>query len=126
MKTLSDYKDREAMELWADLIEPCVKIFGNDNLQDVFRNGSPTLVKAQAILKSCPDEACQIMKRIDPDTPIDGISVVTRLVSLLTEVYDNPSVKPFLSSVAEASKGQTHSGSATENTEDIPNTSSDM
>lgn len=126
MKKLSDYKDEEAMELWADLIQPCVKIFGTESVQKTFKQGVPKLLMAQEIMKSCPDEACDIMRRIDPDTPIDGISVVARLLSLLKEVTENPAVQPFLASVAEAQKEQNSFGSAMENTEDNQDTSSDM
>jgi hypothetical protein len=125
MKKLSDYKGAEAVELWADLLDPIIEIVGDPEIQPLIRSKQPPLKIAQAVIKKYSEPACAILLRIDP-TEIDGLNVVTRLVDVMYEVMENPTVQSFFPSVAGAKKAETPSGCATESTEDTQTTSSNM
>ena len=124
MKRLSDYKGKEAMELWADLLEPAIKVFGDKEIATALRRKA-MLPSAKMMVERYPDEVISMMLRID-DTPIDGLNIILRLVTILAEVGSNPTVKSFFPSLAEEEKEETPFGSAMESTEETPNISSDM
>lgn len=117
MKKLSDYKNEEAIELWGDLIEPMTNILGDPKTAKVMRSKKPPLIVAKTILTAHKDDAMAIMLRIDP-TPIDGINILTRLVSVVLEFMNNPDFKDFFGSAGQAKTESESSGDATESTED--------
>lgn len=116
MKTLSDYKDDEAIELWADLIEPLSKIFSNEEFTRSLQ-GKNKLTIAKEVLQNYKSEAVEILLRIDP-TPLDGMNIVLRLVALLADIGRNEEIKVFFGSVGKEITGRESSGSVTENIED--------
>jgi len=116
MKKLSDYKGDEAIELWADLIDPLTKLFTDDELKKVVTSGKNKLEIAKVILKRHKLEAIEIMQRIDPD-PIDGVNIVMRLIALLADIGQYEEIKSFFGYAEEAKTDNGSSGSATENTE---------
>lgn len=118
MKKLSDYQGEEAIELWADLLEPATKIIGDPQVANVVKSGKPPFIIASEILKSHKEEAMNIMLRIDP-TPIDGMNIITRLVSLVLEFMNNDDLKGFFASAGQANTEQESSGSATVNTKAV-------
>lgn len=117
MKKLSDYKGEEALELWADLLDPFIEIVGDENIGSMLRAGKPPVFTAKEILKNYKEQATQIMLRIDP-TPINGLNVLIRLASLVSEVMKDPTVKSFFASAPEERKDETSSGSVTESIEE--------
>ena len=116
MVKLSDYKGEEAIELWADLLDPISAILTNKEVVQVVRSNKSRLEIAKTILKNNKDEATQILLRIDPE-PIDGINLVMRLMFILAEIGQNEDIKPFFGSAAQDMTGNESSGSVTENTE---------
>lgn len=94
MKKLSDYKGDEAIELWADLIDPLTTILTDKEIAEVVKSGEPKVKIAKIILKAHANEAVEILERID-DTPVDGMNIVLRLVSLINEIGRNEDVKSF-------------------------------
>lgn len=112
MKTLSNYKGNDAIELWADLLDPLSRIFTDGNIAKVVRSGQSKLAIAKAIIKDHSQDAVEILTRID-DTPIDGLNVITRLVGLITEIGQDETVKSFFGFAAEQTKES--SGLPTEN-----------
>ena len=111
MKKLADYKDEEAIELWCDLIEPMTNILGDPKTAKVMRSKKPPLIVAKTILVAHKDDAIAIMLRIDP-TPIDGINILTRLVSVVLEFMNNPDLKDFFGSAGQAKMESESSGNA--------------
>lgn len=95
MKSLRDYEGEEAFELWADLMEPIVKILQDDNVKDVLNSGASKIRIATVILKSHKAEAAEIMERIDPDEPVNGLNIIIRLMRLLTEIGSDPVLASF-------------------------------
>lgn len=116
MKRLSDYQGEEAIELWADLLDPLTEILSNEKVRKVVQSGQPKLLIAKEILKSCRNEAIEILERIDPE-PVDGLNIIVKLVGLLTEIGQNDEIKSFF---GYAVQGKTDEGSSelpTESTE---------
>ena len=117
MKKLSDYTGDEAIELWADLLEPLTGILGDPDIQNVVQSGKPKLIIAKEILKNHSADATEILTRIDP-TPIDGLNIILRLVALITDIGQNDEIKSFFGFAEQAQTESESSGSVTENTGD--------
>lgn len=117
MKKLSDYEGNEAIELWADLLKPMTKIFGDPDVANVMKSHKPPVIIAQTILESHTAEATEIMLRIDP-TPINGLNLITRLVSLVMEFVNTEELRGFFPSVEPDVMESESGGSAMANTED--------
>lgn len=119
MKLLSDYKDEEAIELWADLLDPLSVILSDKDFTSGLK-GKSYLVMAKDIMKKYSHEAVEILKRIDPDE-IDGMNLLLRLVNLLADIGRNKEIMGFFGSSAQEMSESESFGSATENTEDGEN-----
>ena len=116
MKKLSDYQGDEAIELWADLLEPMTEIFTNEKVRDVIQSGKPRVIIANVIMHECKKEAVEILERIDPE-PINGLNVITRIVGILAEIGQNAEVKSFFGYAVQGQTDSESSGLPTENTE---------
>lgn len=116
MKKLSDYKGDEAIELWADLLEPLTKILGDKKIQNVINSGKPKLLIAKEILKAHKKEATEILLRVDPE-PIDGLNIIVRLVAVLADIGENEEIKTFFGFAEQEQTDTESGGSVTENTE---------
>ena len=117
MKSLSDYKDEEALELWADLLEPISVILTDKEMQTVLKSKKVPIIIAKEILKRHHKEASEILLRID-NTQLNGLNIVTRLVQLITDIGKDEDVKSFFGFVVQEAKENVSSGSVTENTEE--------
>lgn len=126
MKRLSDYEGEEAIELWCDLADPMIEIFGDKKIANMMRAKKPKIIIAREIIKEYKKEVSEILLRID-DTPINGLNILVRFVELLNEIGNDPTIKSFFGSLAE-NKEEITSGSAMVNTEgkENLNISSDM
>lgn len=113
MKKLSDYKDEEALELWADLIGPMARILGDEKTKQVVNTNKPLDI-AKSILADHKQEAVEIMLRIDP-TPLDGLNIVTRLVGVVLEIMNNEDLRGFFVSAEQDQTESASFGSATAN-----------
>ena len=113
MKKLSDYKNEEAIELWADLIGPMARILGDEKTKSLVKTKSPIDI-AKGILAEHKSDAIEIMLRID-DTPVDGINVVTRLVGIILEIMNNEDLRSFFTSAGQETMQSASFGSAMEN-----------
>lgn len=116
MKKLGDYKDEEAIELWADLLDPIGEILQDKEIAKAYREkGNPVQV-AKVILKRQRKAATEILLRVDP-TPVDGLNIIVRLVEILMEFEKSDELKGFFG-FAGTVTDSVSSGNATENTED--------
>lgn len=111
MKTLSDYKGEEAIELWADILDPLSEIMTDDEVRKSIQTGKNRMVIAQKILKNHKKEAEEILLRIDPE-PIDGLNIVLRMVAVVADIGKNDEIKVFLGYAPSGTKAKGRSGSA--------------
>ena len=120
MRKLSDYKGDEAIELWADLIEPIAMILADKSMEATIKSGKPKIVVAKEILKAHKKEATEILLRIDPE-PLTGLNIILRLVNILVEIDSAEELKGFFQSAGQVKTDKEYSGSVTENTEGTEN-----
>ena len=120
MKRLSDYKGEEALDLWADLLDPITSIFGDKEMVAVFKSDKPKMLMAKDILSRHRADAEKILLRIDP-TPLDGLNILTRLVAIIVDIGENEDIKPFFVSAVQGKTENGSSGLPTENTEGAEN-----
>lgn len=116
MKKLSDYKGDEAIELWADLLEPLTTILTDENVRNVIKSGKSKIEIAKTLLKDHKSESIEIMTRID-STPIDGLNIILRLVALLSDIGSNDEIKSFFGYAEEVKTDSESSGLHMVNTE---------
>lgn len=116
MKKLSDYKGDDAIELWADLLDPLTTIFTDNEIKGVVQQGKNKIIIAKTLLKKHKSEAVEIMTRIDPE-PIDGLNIITRLIALLSEIGENEEIKSFFGYAEEVKTDSESSGLHMVNTE---------
>lgn len=67
MKKLSEYKDEEALDLLADIIEPASVIFSDDKVKDTFKKakGKSIIPLAKIIIQNHKNEIMDILARLD-------------------------------------------------------------
>lgn len=114
MKKLTDYKGDEAIELWADLLDPLSVILTDEAIRKVVQSGKSKLDIAKEVLKKHKKEATKILLRID-NTPIDGLNIILRLVDLITDIGQNEQINGFFGYAEQDQKVKGSSGSPTEN-----------
>lgn len=120
MKRLSDYTGAEAIELWADLLEEMASIFGDEKVQKAVISGQSLMAKARAVLDGHEKEAVKILERIDP-TPVNGLNLMTRLISLIKEFQTSEEFADFFGLPAQETMENGSSGYVTENTQGAEN-----
>lgn len=91
MKRLSDYHDEDAIELWADLLEPISRIMKNIEIGE----DEASIDIARKVLKTNKEDACKLLLRID-ETPITGLNLLVRLVDIINEVVNDKELSDFL------------------------------
>lgn len=117
MKKLSDYTGDDAIELWADLLDPLTRILSDKKVETIVKSGKSKLLIAKEILKSHKKDATEILLRIDPE-PINGLNIILRLIALLTDIGQNEEIKSFFGYAAQAKTDSESSGFVMENTEE--------
>lgn len=116
MKKISEITGEDALDLWADILEPAAAIMADEELKELWNSGKPKLFFVRHILKNHKKEASEILLRLD-DTPINTVNVVTRLLSLVTQLSEAPELSAFFGSPQDQTKTAPFSGSATASTE---------
>lgn len=117
MKRLSDYKGEEAIDLWADLIDPLITIMTDEKVVKKFQEqGTPIVKTASFIVKEHKKEVAEILTRID-EKEITGTNFPTRAVNLILDIINSEEAKGFFDLANSGVTSQTSSGFATENTE---------
>ena len=116
MKKLSDYQGEDAIDLWADLLEPIARILADSNIKTIYQSGKPKLLLAKEILKTHKADAEEIICRVDP-TPFNAITLVTRVISIINEIEETPELKAFFDTGVQAQTDGDSFTSVTESTE---------
>lgn len=117
MKKLSEYKDGEALDIIADILEPIVMMTKNEKFMAVVNDDEATrLEKVRVAFKECKSEVTQILAVLN-GLPVSEYhySVASILVDIANLLSDTDFVNFFESQGQKTS--DTTFGSATENTE---------
>lgn len=113
MKKLSEYKDEEALDLLADLLEPAETIFSDKDVQSA---NSKSMWKAVKVaIKKHKKEVMEIMATLD-GVPVEDlhINVLSLPIKVMEVISDKDLVNFFVSQ--SQNMESTSSGSVTENT----------
>lgn len=116
MKKLSDFQGEEAVDLWADLLDPISEILTDKEVASLANSNKPPIVIAKSILKNHKAEAEEILLRIDP-APLNGLNIIVRLVAILAEIGASDELKSFFGYSVQAKTDNESSGSAMVNIE---------
>lgn len=116
MKKLSEYKDEDALNLLADLIDPTVEIFGDPEVAKWVR--AKVHIKAiQVALRKHQKDIIDMMALLE-DVPREEYHfTLSTLPKMLLDVMHDPELKDFFELQGEMAQ-ETPSGSAMENTEE--------
>lgn len=131
MKKLSEFKDDEAMDVLVEILEPATNLIGNAKFKTAIRGDKEKDIKPnrmEAIKIAITDNRKDIVKimAVLNETPVEEFhySLLT-LPQMVMELFNDKELIDFFSYRGETGS-VTPSGSATENTEESQNTSSDM
>ena len=105
MKKLSDYRDEEALDLLADLLEPFAELFKDADFRREY--GRNNLIRAVSLaLKRHKSEIMQILARID-GTPVEEYhcTMATLPLRLIELMQDKDLQAVFTSQVEMISTG---------------------
>lgn len=120
MKKLSEYKDEEALDMLADLIDPVVDIFGDKEVANYYKGG--VKLKAVQIAIKNHKPAVINMLAILEGVPRDEYHCnLLTLPKLLLNIFNDPDLTAFFD-VQSEKDSETLSGSATENIKEEENT----
>lgn len=131
MKKLSEFKDDEAMDVLADILEPASNLIGNANFKLAIRGDKKKGIKPnrlQAIRIAIKENRTDVVKimAILNEKPLEEFHYnLLTLPKMMLDIFNDKELIDFFSYQSEKDL-QTLSGSAMENTEESPNTSSDM
>lgn len=119
MRKFSDYKGEEALDLWMDLLDPITEIMADKSIGEMRdKNRSDTAnmtAMAKELIKGHKKEVETILLRIDP-TPLTGLNILTRLISLVNELTKSEDAKDFFGIAEETETPKEYSGPVMENT----------
>ena len=91
---ITEYKNEEALDLLADILEPVSRIFADENLAQLYKSGQ-IFKLVQSILKNHPKDIVEVLARMD-GVPVEEYNgtIVTMTASLLT-ILNDEELKPF-------------------------------
>lgn len=112
---LSDYKDEDALDLLADLIEPASEILGDNAVRDAASAGKTWRAVSLAI-KNHKKSVMQVLAALDGVPVEDFHCNVLTLPAKLVELFDDPDIAQLFTYAGQTEE-QTPSGSLMENTE---------
>jgi hypothetical protein len=115
MKRLSDFKNEEAIDLLADILEPAAEIVTDQNVVAEFRNGNKIRACAQMI-KEHKKAVVRILAAMDGKTPENYEFGFFTLPSRVLEVINDEELQAFFIS-RQIENLDSNFGSAQETTE---------
>lgn len=117
MKKLSTYEGEEALDLFADLVEPFSVIIADKEFASLARNRELTKAVKVAI-KSHKPEVLEILARLDGEDPATYKPSFVTIPLKLLEIMNDPALIDLFKSQAQ-SVGNASSGSATASIEAV-------
>lgn len=116
MKKISEYKNEEALDLLADIIEPAAKIFADKEIAK-FMHGSQRLAAVSAAIKGHKKEVLEILARLNGVPVEEYVCNIFSLPSTLLEVLNDEELLNFFTASVRKNT-ETSGGNLTENTEE--------
>lgn len=124
MKPLSEYKDEEALDMLADLIDPVINIFGDKDVAEYYRAG--VIIKSvQVAIKNHKQDVIRLLSILEGVPEGEYHCNLLTLPKVLINVFNDPELRGFFD-VQSQTDSETPSGSVMENTEDVADTSSNI
>lgn len=118
---LSDYKGEEALDVFADIIEPLTEIITDKEIQALSKTpGTPVLSYVKPAIKNHKSAIIAILARLE-NQPVEEYEKSVNLFTLpkqIVELVNDPEVQSlFFSQTQDQQKSEASFGSAMENTE---------
>ena len=117
MKKISEYRDEDALELLADIIEPATEIIGDTDVQAAFQVSK--LKGASVAIKKHKTAVKGVLARLDGVPVEDYHCNVFTLPARLLEILNDEALLGFFSEQAQNLNIADVSGPASENTKDV-------
>lgn len=109
--------NEEALELFADILEPAAEVLADKELADIIRGGGKPVKAVAVAIRKHKAEIIEILARIDGADPeeyeVNVLVLPVRLINLL----NRPEIKELFTLQGQTGDAAS-SGSATENTGD--------
>lgn len=107
----------EALDLFADLLEPAAEIIGDKEVADILKSGDKPIKAIKVAIKKHKSAVVEVLARIDGVEPSKyEVNVLTLPVKLI-ELLNRPEVQELFTSQGQENAAGSF-GSVTENTED--------
>lgn len=114
---LSEYKDGEALDILADLIEPTALILADEGMRDSLRKCSNKAQMAAVVIKTHKSEVMRILAAVN-GVPADEYHCnLLTLPRQVMEIMNDEDLMDFFISWGQT-EGESNSGSASANTTD--------
>ena len=113
---LSEYKNEEALDLLADVIEPVTTMLSDPAVVSIFQSDAPKVKLVTYLLKNHKAEVLEVLARLDGVPVSEYQCNVLSLPIKLLEIMKDKELMSFFSASAELEV--ISSGDATENTKD--------
>lgn len=116
---LSEIKGERAIEVFADLLDPVVRIISDDEILAAFKDNEKKVVIIQKMLKKHPKEIIEAMAIID-GIPVEEYKANVDFLTFpakLIEFFNDEAVAKLFTSQSQ-NETEMNSGSAMENIED--------
>lgn len=121
MKALSEYKDEEALDLLADILEPVIDIFGDKEVSKEYKEGRK-LKAVQLAIKGHKKSVLLLLATLE-GVPVEEYHCnIFTIPKALLEIFNDPELTGFFDVQSQENSDEL-SGSVTENIEEGESTS---
>lgn len=117
MKKLSEYKNEEAIDLLADILDPVAMVLADKEVSKLMKSGVPKLKVVQYLLKNHKSEVIQILATLEGQDVSEYQCNVLTLPKVLLEIMNDEELNAFFQSQVQSSD-ENASTSVTANTEE--------
>lgn len=121
---LSEFKNEDALDLLADILEPAARIFSDKAVADAARAGKQADA-VKAAIKGHKEDVIAIVAALHKTAPDKCEFDVLTLTKDVLEILNDEELQTFFTSQVQTEE-ESASGSATENTEGTEATSEDL
>lgn len=112
---ISDYKNEDALDLLADLIEPTSKIFNDEDVKDAIKRKCKMYEVVKIAIKNNKDSIIEILARLDGKNVDEYECTPMSIIKDVMQILNDKELVDFFQ-LQEQMMVKTSSGSATENT----------